>query len=315
VIRLAGGGRTGRPYAVGTESWRDWEGRTKVEDPAAMRRRLRVELKRLRTAAGITQRDVAKALYWSPSKVIRIESGQVGITVTDLRALAGLYGLDDDSHLAELTDMAQGSKRQPFVEFRDVLSADTVKFYGYEASALRIRQVEPLLIPGLLQKEEYTRAVLGSSYRITSERIDRLVESRRERQELLERSERPEIFVVLGEASLRQQVGGAEVMKSQLQHLFDLNEKGIVSIQVLPFELSAHDGLRGPYVHMEFPEVSDPDVVFLEHSRATSTFSDDPVLTADYQDRFFQLEDLASASADFHVYFERAMKSFPGGAA
>jgi transcriptional regulator with XRE-family HTH domain len=316
VIRRAGGGGPGWPYAgLGRESWRDWEGRTKVEDPAAMRRRLRVELKRLRTAAGITQRDVAKALYWSPSKVIRIESGQVGITVTDLRALASLYGLTDEGQLAALTEMAQGSKRQPFVAYRDVLSADTIKYYGYEASASRIRQVAPLLLPGLLQTEEYTRAVLESSSRNPPDEVDRIVESRRDRQELLERESRPELFMILGEAALRQAVGGVDMMKNQLQHLLELNDNGTASIRVLPFELGAHDGLRGPYVHMEFPDVADPDVVFLEHSRGTSTFSDDPVVTADYQEKFFDLEDIASSSKAFRTYVDRAVDSFSGGSA
>lgn len=280
-----------------------------------MRRRLRVELKRLRTTAGITQRDVAKALYWSPSKVIRIESGQVGITVTDLRALAGLYGLTDEHQLALLTEMAQGSKRQPFAAYRDVLSADTIKFYGYEASAKLIRQVEPLLVPGLLQTEEYTRATMHAGYDLANETIDKIIDIRRERQELLERDERPEIFIILGEAVLRQAVGGAAVMKNQLQHLLGLNEKKIVSIQVLPFELDAHDGLRGPFVHMEFGDLSDPDVVFLEHSRGTSTFSDDLALTADYQEKFFALEDLASPSVEFESYYRRAVDSFAGGVA
>jgi transcriptional regulator with XRE-family HTH domain len=277
-----------------------------------MRRRLRVELRRLRSAAGLTQRDVANALYWSPSKVIRIESGQVGITVTDLRALAELYGLKDDGQLAALTELAQGSKRQPFSEYRDVLAADVIKFYGYVASASRLRQVEGLLVPGLLQTEEYTRALLRSS-RTPADRTDRIVEIRKERQELLERPQRPEIFVMVGEAVLRQAVGGAEVMKNQLQHLLDLADRKIVSIRVLPFELDAHDGLRGPFVHLEFPEPADQDVVFLEHSRGTSTFSDDPVLTGDYQEKFFTLEDIAPPASQFREYYERAVASLSGG--
>jgi transcriptional regulator with XRE-family HTH domain len=278
-----------------------------------MRRRLRVELKRLRTEAGITQRDVAKALYWSPSKVIRIESGQVGITVTDLRALAGLYGLADEGQLAALTEMAQGSKRQPFVGYRDVLSADTIKYYGYEASAKLIRQVSSLLLPGLLQVEEYTRAVLATASATSDEEVDRIVESRRDRQDLLERENRPHLFMILGEAVLRQAVGGVEVMKNQLNHLVELNDSGIAAIRVLPFELGAHDGLRGPYVHMEFPDVADPDVVFLEHPRGTSTFSDDPALTADYQEKFFALEDVAAPTTAFRKYVDRAIDSFSGG--
>jgi transcriptional regulator with XRE-family HTH domain len=279
-----------------------------------MRRRLRVELKRLRTAADLTQRDVAKSLYWSPSKVIRIESGQVGISVTDLRALAGLYGLTDEHQLAALTDLAQGSRRQPFSEYRDVLAADVLKFYGYEASASLLRQVEPLLVPGLLQTEEYTRALLRAS-RVPQERVERIVEIRKERQTLLDRSERPKIFMMLGEGALRQAVGGPDVMKAQLQHLVDLTERPDISIRVLPFELGAHEALNGPFVHLEFPDATDPDVIFLEHSRATSTFDDDSAQTAEYQVKFFALEDIAPAASEFPRYVDRAVQSLSGGGA
>jgi hypothetical protein len=170
-------------------------------------------------------------------------------------------------------------------------------------------------VPGLLQVEEYTRAVLGTASATSGVEVDRIVESRRDRQELLERDSRPQLFMILGEAALRQAVGGAEVMKHQLQHLVELNDNGIVAIRVLPFELDAHDGLRGPYVHMEFPDVADPDVVFLEHSRGTSTFSDDPALTADYQEKFFALEDVAAPATSFRSYADRAMDSLSGAPA
>jgi transcriptional regulator with XRE-family HTH domain len=277
-----------------------------------MRRRLRVELKRMRTTADLTQRDVAEALYWSPSKVIRIESGQVGISVTDLRALAGLYGLTDERELAALTQLAQGSRRQPFSEYRDVLQPDVLKFYGYQASASLLRQVEPLLVPGLLQTEEYTRALLRAS-RVAQERVERIVEIRRERQALLDQTERPEFFMMLGETVLRQAVGGPDVMKAQLQHLLALAERDRVSIRVLPFELGAHEALNGPFVHLEFPDPADPDVVFLEHSRGTSTFSDDSAQTAEYQVKFFALEDIAPPASEFHRYVDRAIRSLDGG--
>jgi transcriptional regulator with XRE-family HTH domain len=281
-----------------------------VEDPAAMRRRLRVELKRLRTAAGMTQREVADALYWSPSKIIRIESGQVGITVTDLRALASHYGLHDDVELASLIDLARNSKRQPFVEYRDVLSAETIKYFGYESSALLVRQVQPLLVPGLMQTEEYRRAVL-TSYGREPKDLDRLIESTRERQELLDRETVPELFVILDEAVLRRVVGGPAVMRTQLEHLRRLSERPRISIQVLPFTVGAHEAMRGPFVHLEFPVASDPDVVYLEYGRGPSTFIDDPVVAALHQERFLELEDLASPPAKFAEYVDRAISSFP----
>jgi transcriptional regulator with XRE-family HTH domain len=274
-----------------------------------MRRRLRVELKRLRTGADMTQREVADALDWSPSKIIRIESGQVGITVTDLRALVGHYGMHDSEQLATLIELARGSKRQPFVEYRDVLSAETVKFHGYESSASRIRQVQPLVVPGLVQTEEYSRGMLAA-YGMTGPRADRVVESRRERQEVLDRNPPPELHLILDESILRRSVGGPGVMRNQLQHLIQLNKQPNIDIQVLPFEAGAHEGQRGPFVLLEFPEASDPDVVYLEYARGPSTFTDDAATAADYQERFLALEDQAAPSGEFGRYAERALSAF-----
>lgn len=274
-----------------------------------MRRRLRVELRRLRAEAGLTQREVAEALDWSPSKIIRIESGQVGITVTDLRALLGHYGLQDDAQVVKLIELARGSKRQPFAEYRDVVSAETIKFFGYESSASRIRQVQPLVVPGLVQTEEYTRA-LSAAYRIPPDQTDRIIEARRERQELLDRDPAPEVLTILDECVLRREVGGSAVMRNQIEHLVRLASRPNMSFQVIPFAAGAHEAQRGPFVHLEFPEASDPDVLYLEYPRGPSNFIDDPEFTAQYQEYFLDLEDVASKPDQFPDYAEKAMSSF-----
>jgi len=276
-----------------------------LESPAAMRRRLRVELRRLRAHASLTQRDVAESLDWSPSKVIRIENGQVGVSVTDLRALAELYNLTDSTVLLELTTMAKNSKRQPFSDYRDVLSAETIRYFGYEASSSLIRQVNPLLVPGLVQTEEYTRGLLKAWLKSDRD-IDRIVESRRERQELLEQTDAPKIFMILDEAVLHRAVGGRAVMRRQLDHLLDMNSRPAISIQVLPFTIGAHEGMKGPFVHLEFPDISDPDVVLLENERTTTSFIDDPAVTGPYQVDFYRLEDAAAPATEFGTYIEKA---------
>lgn len=281
-----------------------------MADSAAMRRRLRIELRRSRTAAKLTQREVADALEWSPSKVIRIESGQVGISVTDLRALAGLYSVDDAAKLAELETLARGSRRQPFADYRDVIGADTIKFFGLEASASLIRHVQPLVVPGPLQTEDYTRALLHA-YGVETKVIDRVVESRRERQELLYRTDPPQVFTILDEAVLRRQVGGPSVMNRQLQHLVALADRPHVTIQIVPFTAGAYRAIQGPFVHLEFPDVSDPDVVFLDGQRDTATFIDDPAITGEYQESFIALEDLASSPDQLPSYVDRAIESWP----
>ena len=283
-----------------------------MDDSAAMRRRLRVELKRLRGESKLTQREVAQALDWSPSKVIRIESGQVGISVTDLRALAALYGLKAGPEVDQLAMMARGSKRQPFADYRDVLAPETIRFFGYEASASLIRHVQPLVVPGLLQTEDYTRALLHA-YGTDAKSIDRVIDSRRERQELLDREEPPKIFTILDEAVLRRRVGGTSVMNRQLQHLLTLAERKTVTIQIVPFLVGAYEAIQGPFVHLEFPVASDPDVIFLDSVQGGATFIDDPEITGRYQESFLALEDLAAAPSQLTEFIERASESFTAG--
>jgi transcriptional regulator with XRE-family HTH domain len=280
-----------------------------VTDSAAMRRRLRIELRRSRNAAKLTQREVADALEWSPSKVIRIESGQVGISVTDLRALADLYHVDDTDRRGELETLARGSRRQPFADYRDLLAADTIKFLGYEASASLIRHVQPLVVPGLLQTEDYTRALLHA-YGSEPTAIDRVVDNRKERQELFDRADPPQVFTILDEAVLRRRVGGPAVMNGQLQHLRSLADHPRVTIQIVPFTVGAYRAIQGPFVHLEFPDVSDPDVVFLDGQRDSATLIDDPEIAAHYQESFIALEDLASPPEELPSHVDRAIKSW-----
>jgi len=122
-----------------------------VAESAALRRRLTIELRRRRAEAKLTQRQVAQSLDWSPSKVIRIEQGTVRIGVTDLQALLRLYGVSDPEMIAELTAMARESKKLPFAEYREIFAAEALRYFQYEANASIIRQVTPLLVPGLLQ--------------------------------------------------------------------------------------------------------------------------------------------------------------------
>jgi transcriptional regulator with XRE-family HTH domain len=277
----------------------------------ALRRRLRVELRRARTRASLTQKDVAQALDWSPSKVIRIESGQVAISTTDLKALLAEYRVRDDAVIADLVDLARNSKKQPWSQYKDVLSPDDQAYFGYESAASIVRQFEPLLVPGLLQTEEYTRALLADAFDYPQRQLDRLVEARKERQELLIRDDAPEVFCIVDEAVTRRQVGGAEVMRNQLQRLLSLAELPLVTLQVMPFDAGAYQGLQGPFVLLEFSEQvesepvdeesedtieveADNFVLYLE-SRESLAVRDQPEIMGEYLERFLDLEKAAAS--------------------
>ena len=264
-----------------------------MNDPVTMRRKLRVELKRLRTAQGFTQRHVAERLDWSQSKVIRIENGSVAIGVTDLQALLRLYGVEDRAVIESLEEMARGSKRLPFTDYKDILSPETLRYFAYESSASIIRQVQPLLVPGLLQTEEYARALLTSMGTEPS-RIDQLWAARTERQELLERPEPPQMFFILDEAAVHRPVGGEAVMRNQRAHLVGLAARPKITIQVVPFEVGAHPGMRGPFIYLEFPDADDIDVLYLEQQMGDYVFRDEEDVTGRYLETFFALERMAS---------------------
>ena len=269
-----------------------------MAESAALRRRLTIELRRRRAEAKLTQRQVAQSLDWSPSKVIRIEQGTVRIGVTDLQALLRLYGVSDPEMIAELTAMARESKKLPFAEYREIFAAEALRYFQYEANASIIRQVTPLLVPGLLQIEEYSRSLLDA-YGTPPGNIDKIVEARKERQELFDRAEPPEAFFILDEAVLRRAVGGPKTMGRQIDHLVEMSRRPEISIQVIPFSVGAHSAMQGPFVHLEFPADNDPDVILVENTLGDTLFRDDEEITARYQEEFWALEDLATPAESF----------------
>jgi transcriptional regulator with XRE-family HTH domain len=261
----------------------------RLADPAAMRRRLRTELRRAREDARRTQREVADELDWSPSKVIRIEGGQVAVSVTDLKALLAFYQVKDDDRVDELVTLARQSRKQPWSQYRDVVSSGAATYFGYEASASIVRQWEPLLIPGLLQTEDYAFAILQGVYRHDERRARRMVEARVERQEVLKREGTQELYFIVSEAAVRAVMGGPAVMADQLRRVLELSKRDDIRFQIMSFAQGAHVGLQGPFVYLEFPDPEDGDVLHLE-SREDSNFVDDDEQTSRYLEYFFDLE-------------------------
>ncbi len=293
----------------------------------ALRRRLRVELRRARNRAGLTQKDVALALEWSPSKVIRIESGQVAISTTDLKALLAEYGVTDKTVVSDLVDLARNSKKQPWSQYKDVLSPDVQAYFGYESSAAIIRQFEPLLVPGLLQTKDYTQTLLANAYGVEQRRAERLLEARRARQEIFEREEVPEVFFIIDEAVIRRSVGSPEIMRRQLEHLLSFTERPQVTLQVMPFAVGAQQGLQGPFVLLEFTEQfdSEPDskessedesievdnfLVYLESSRTSMSIRDRPEVMGEYLERFLELEKQAASPAESAEIIKAALAQY-----
>ena len=138
-------------------------------------------------------------------------------------------------------------------------------YVGLESAASEIRVYEVSLIPSLLQTEDYARAIITSGMMNgTGDGTERSVALRMARQPALTRDEPPLLWTVLDEAALRRQVGGAELMRAQLEHVLELASLQNVALQVIPFGAGAHPAMGRPFVILVFPERVDPDVVYLE---------------------------------------------------
>jgi transcriptional regulator with XRE-family HTH domain len=253
------------------------------EDPAYYRRRVRDALRKARERAGLTQRQASDALDWSMSKLVRIEAGTVGVSTTDLKALLALYRTSNQAEIDTLAEMARVTRRRPwFSKYQRILNPAFAQYLGYESSASVIRGFQPLTIPGLMQTDDYARAILDAS---RASYIDERAELRGARQELLDREDCPQIFYVLDEAALHRRVGGAAVMRGQLRQLKTLTGHPRISVQVIPFTAGAHSSMSGSFTILEFADW-DEDVLYQETPRGSVTNREDQDLVVEYRERF-----------------------------
>lgn len=287
---------------------------TAVQDPTVQRRRLRDELRRARDAAGLRQADVAHAMDWSPSKLIRIERGDVNVSTNDLKALLSHYGVKDKVRVNGLLELARAARGASFYDqYSDQLLPGFKEYLAYEASASVTRQYQPILIPGLLQTEEYARGLFAGYGRADPDAADKGWAVRQHRQEVHERETPPEMLFVLDEAALRRHVGGGPAMRKQLQRLKEFAMEPHISIQIMPFSRGAHPGLAGSFMLLEFTDPSLADLLHLEGINSTS-IRDDTDQIARYLDRFAQLQMLALSPDESVDFLDVLMEEMPSSA-
>ncbi|MEU6545188.1 helix-turn-helix transcriptional regulator [Streptomyces sp. NPDC046859] len=264
---------------------------TSPVDPSLNRRKLRLALRRARERSGLTQREAAELVEWSQSKLIRVETGTVGVSVSDLRALLRLYEVTDQSTVDELVEAARGSKGPSWwSKYHDVVTPQYAQYLGYQGAATSMRSYHPIVVPGHLQTRAYAEALLAPRG-LKPQRMKRVVDLRMERRERLLGSTGPEITVVLDEAAVRRRIGGDAVLDEQLQHLLELSGRDDITLRVLPFEAGAHYSTLGSFVLLGFPD--DDDLLYLEHAAGSMTSGEDLELLARYQECFHTIMDLA----------------------
>jgi transcriptional regulator with XRE-family HTH domain len=234
--------------------------------PTVLRILLGAQLRRLREGQRITLEEAGKRIRASHSKISRLETGRVGFKDRDITDLLTLYGVVDEEERDILRALARRANAPGWWhDYSDVLPHWFEAYVGLEEVATQIRAYEVQFVPGLLQTEDYARAVtlLGHDGAPPRE-IERRVRLRMARQSVLDRDDPPNLWAVIDEAVLRRPAGSPAVMHGQLRHLAELAERPNVTIQIIPFQAGGHSAAGGPFSILRFAEPDLPDIVYLE---------------------------------------------------
>lgn len=233
-----------------------------VSGPTVVRRQLGRRLRKLREAAGRTEQEVDDARIMSRTKLWRIETGKAPVKIPDVRTLCWFYKAEEAADA--LAEMAIGTTEQGWwQDFGDVVPDWFRLYVSLEAAASSLQSYEPELVPGLLQTEDYARAVYRTQPS-NGHDVERQVALRMERQERLLGDTPPRMEVVLGEGVLARSVGGDEVMQAQTDRLRRLAALEHVEIRILTWDSGAHASMIGGFSVLDFPDPEDPAFVYLE---------------------------------------------------
>jgi transcriptional regulator with XRE-family HTH domain len=230
--------------------------------PTIKRRQLSKMLLEFRKAKSLTGAQVSARLKWTPSKLTRLELGQwLRMDPRDLNELLDVYEVTDPATRSALLALAkEGRQRGWWVEYGDIFRS----LPDFENGASVIRTYEGMLVPGLLQTADYARALFRAGGDLDEPAIDRHVEGRLARQEVLSRTRPPHLWAVIDEGALLRQVGGPEVMAEQIAHIIKLAEQANIAIQVLPLAAGAHPAMTGGFAILDFGGEQDASIVSLE---------------------------------------------------
>ncbi|QOV34330.1 helix-turn-helix domain-containing protein [Streptomyces ferrugineus] len=225
-------------------------------------------LQELREAAGLGRDEAARVLRVAAATVRRMETAEVALKIPYVQVLLETYGVPEDEAAAFVSLAEEANQPGWWQRFHDVLPDWFSLYVSLEGAARLIRSYEPHFVPGLLQTEEYARAVLraGTIGQTGPENIERHVSLRMARQELLERPDPPHLWVIMDETVLRRPVSGRpEVMRDQVDRLLEFAERDRVTLQIAEFAAGPHPGTYAPFTLFRFAEPELPDMVYTEY--------------------------------------------------
>ena len=282
--------------------------------PTVRRRELGALLRKLRKDKDLTVDQVTTYLECSASKISRIETGQRGATPRDVRDLCDLYGVTNQAERERLVGLAREGKQQGWWQSYDLPFA-TPMYVGLEAEAVRIKDYDSAVIPGLLQSADYLRALHDdplpepTDRELTPELVERRVEARLIRQQLLTRRQPPplEFWAIMDEAALHRLIGGPAVMGAQLKRVVEAMQLPNVTVQVIPYSIGPHPALNSTFNILEFSGAA-PHLVYSE-GLAGFIFMEREEDVERYNDVFRHLADIAltpDQSADLMIRLAEA---------
>jgi transcriptional regulator with XRE-family HTH domain len=236
------------------------------QPPTVRLRRLAGELRTLRATSDLTREEVAEQTGINPATLYRIETAKVRPQRRTLIALLDKYGVTDEGRRAELVALSSQAAQLGWLQaYESELPELLTTYISFETEARSVRNYESLFVPGLLQTEDYARAVIKGVLPLASdEDIDRRVGARIQRQEVLARKTPLRLWAIVDEAVLHRRVGGTDIMVDQLRTLVEAAGRPHITLQVIPFTTGAHAGMPGSFVVMDFPEAADPDLVYID---------------------------------------------------
>ncbi len=234
--------------------------------PTVLRMLLGAQLRRLREAKGVTREGAGWEIRSSESKISRMELGRVGFKERDVADLLTFYGVTAVQEREALLKLARDANSPGWWHrYGDVLPGWFQSYLGLEAAAALIRSYEVQFVPGLLQTPEYARSVVLLGHRgAAADEVDRRVELRMQRQQVLDRADPPQLWAVIDEAALRRPIGGPQVMHGQLTALIEATRSSHVRLQIIPFDAGGHAAAGGAFTILRFGDDDLPDIVYIE---------------------------------------------------
>ncbi|GIG66854.1 helix-turn-helix domain-containing protein [Phytomonospora endophytica] len=245
----------------------------------------RLRAHRLASTSDTRLEPAAKVASISPGSLSRAENGKQALNPVIVERILDHYGVADEEERQRCIELArQGRKRAWWAKYTDLVNSI---YIGLEGGASRICYLESL-VPGLLQTPAYIEALVQSEFPgVTRVELDRRIEVRMERQQILLREDRPcELVAVLDESIFARPIGSPEVMAEQLDHLLKMAERPNIEIQIMPFSAGAHGSLGARYAILRFADADDPGTVYLEQLHWRDTFIEEPEDVRRFADAF-----------------------------